>query len=63
MFDGEEKIRRYIVVAKKWAEEFEKNQGWMEVLRAVKELGLRLEAENKSSDEDIGELILALRRE
>jgi len=63
LFDGEEKIRRYIVVAKKWAEEFEKNQGWMEVLRAVKELGLRLEAENKSSDEDIGELILALRRE
>lgn len=61
--EGEERNRRYKAAAKKWMKENEKKRGRVEELVAeVRELGLKLKAEKKSSDEKMGQLILALRR-
>lgn len=60
---GEERNKRYKGAAKKWMKENDKKRGRVEELVAeVRELGLRLKAEKKSSDEKMGQLILALRR-
>lgn len=60
---GEERNKRYKGAAKKWMKENDKKKGRVEELVAeVRELGLRLKAEKKSSDEKMGQLILALRR-
>jgi len=62
--EGEEKIRRYKAAAKKWAKECEKNKSRIEELATeAKELDLKLKAEKKSCDEEMGQLILAQRRE
>lgn len=61
--EGEERNKRYRGAVKKWMRENEKKRGRVEELVAeVRELGLRLKAEKKSSDEKMGQLILALRR-
>lgn len=61
--ESEERSKRYKGAAKKWMKENEKKRGRLEELVAeVRELGLRLKAEKKSSDEKMGQLILALRR-
>lgn len=61
--ESEERNNRYKGAAKKWMKENEKKRGRVEELVAeVRELGLRLKAEKKSSDEKMGQLILALRR-
>lgn len=61
--ESEERSKRYKAAAKKWMKENEKRRGRVEELVAeVRELGLRLKAEKKSSDEKMGQLILALRR-
>jgi len=62
--EGEEKIRRYKAAAKKWAKECERNKSRIEELvTEAKELDWKLKAEKKSCDEEMGQLILALRRE
>lgn len=61
--ESEERNRRYRGAAKKWMKENEKKRGRVEELVAEnRELVLKLKAEKKSSDEKLGQLILALRR-
>lgn len=61
--ESEERNKRYKGAAKKWMKENEKKRGRVdELLAEVRELGLKLKAEKKSSDEKLGQLILALRR-
>jgi chromosome segregation ATPase len=62
--DAEEKAKRYKGAAKKWLNDYEKSKAQVEALTSeIRELKLNLKAEKKSSDEKMGQLILALRRE